>query len=357
MDIVQISEAESGYGKDIRFLQSSFWADFKAAHGWRAFRFACSKPLRFDASVLIRTFRVPLAGCVSVAYVPMGIDLPNSVIPVPDPAEYAQLLKDFAHALKPSLPRHTLCMRFDPPIDLFSPAERDAYAAALTAARSCRKALQDIQPPDTVLLNLSHTEDELLENMKPKWRYNIRLAQKKGVAVRVGTPDDIDIFYDLYKTTAERDGIAIHAKTYYRDLLERSGGDDIRVTLYIASHEDTPLAAIITLFSSREAVYLYGASSNEKRNLMPAYLLQWTAVCDAKKYGAAFYDFYGMPPTDDESHPMHGLYRFKTGFGGTIVHRPGSIDVPLSGLYGAYACAERLRGFWHKKIKKLLAGR
>ena len=90
---------------------------------------------------------------------------------------------------------------------------------------------------------------------------------------------------------------------------------------------------------------------------MPAYLLQWRAICDAKKAGSSYYDFYGMPPTEDENHPMHGLYRFKTGFGGQIVHRPGSIDVPLSKLYTFYTLAEKLRSFWYKKIKKKLVGR
>ena len=127
--------------------------------------------------------------------------------------------------------------------------------------------------------------------------------------------------------------------------------------LYIAEHENDALAAVIVLFAKNEAVYLYGASSNVKRNLMPAYLLQWTAVLQAKRAGCLTYDFYGMPPTDDEKHPMHGLYRFKTGFGGKIIHRPGSIDVPLSPLYVPFALAERLRMFYHKRLKKLFVRR
>ena len=88
---------------------------------------------------------------------------------------------------------------------------------------------------------------------------------------------------------------------------------------------------------------------------MPAYLLQWTAIQDAKRYGCPVYDFYGMPPTDDPSHPMHGLYLFKTGFGGTIVHRPGSFDVPVRPvMYKAYIVAERMRAFIFKKLVKKL---
>ncbi len=121
----------------------------------------------------------------------------------------------------------------------------------------------------------------------------------------------------------------------------------------MASFEGENLAAIITLFTKNQAIYLYGASSNSHRNLMPAYLLQWQAIQDAKNHGCQSYDFYGIPPTDDENHPMHGLYRFKTGFGGEIVHRTGSMDVNLSPLYAPYAVAEKLRLIWFKKIKKL----
>ena len=90
---------------------------------------------------------------------------------------------------------------------------------------------------------------------------------------------------------------------------------------------------------------------------MPAYLLQWTAIKDAKAYGSQYYDMYGMPPTDDENHPMHGLYLFKTGFGGKNIHRPGSYDVPTSNFYAFYNFAEKLRAFWHKKIMKKIRGR
>ena len=90
---------------------------------------------------------------------------------------------------------------------------------------------------------------------------------------------------------------------------------------------------------------------------MPAYLVQWTAIKDAKAFGSKIYDFYGMPPTDDENHPMHGLYLFKTGFGGAHVHRPGSFDIPLSSLYSFYTLAENARAFWNKKILKKIRGR
>ena len=125
------------------------------------------------------------------------------------------------------------------------------------------------------MLDLTLSEDELSANMKPKWRYNIRLAEKKGVSVKACAEDGIDIFYALYEQTAKRDGIALHTN-YYRSLLRLAKREGIysacTCTLYIAEHEGEALAAVIVLFWGKEAVYLYGASSNNKRNSMSAYL-------------------------------------------------------------------------------------
>ncbi|WP_432960098.1 lipid II:glycine glycyltransferase FemX [Treponema sp. OMZ 840] len=334
------------------FLQSAFWADFKAAHGWKPLSVSlCLKDGQtgaespFKISVLLRSFK----RFFTLAYIPMGPELP--LMQNTPPVLYSKVLADTARALKPLLPRNSLCVRMDVPLDFYSLEERGDFVYSIS--KPLVKAPSDIQPPDTNILDLTLSEDKISANMKSKWRYNINLASKRGVVVEKAGEEGIDIFYDLYLQTAKRDGIAVHAKNYYRDLLLRSGRDGVQITMYIAKHEGEALAAIIVLFSGSEAVYLYGASSNNKRNLMSAYLLQWTAIKDAKKAGCTTYDFYGIPPTDDENHPMHGLYRFKTGFGGKNVHRPGSIDFPLSLLYSLFRAAEKLRGFYHKRIKKI----
>ena len=357
--------ADGRYGQS--FLQSAFWADFKALHGWKPLRFeltVCSdapsvraalaaaadkaQSASFELSVLLRSFK----RFFSIAYIPLG---PGASLLELAQDELQSFWIRTAEAVKPFLPKNTLCLRFDPPLDFYSLDERDAFVRSIS--KPLVKSLADIQPPDTTVLDLTLSEDELSANMKPKWRYNIRLAEKKGVSVKACGEDGIDIFYALYEQTAKRDGIALHAKDYYRSLLRLAKSEGARsactCTLYIAEHEGEALAAVIVLFWGKEAVYLYGASSNNKRNFMSAYLLQWTAIRDAKKALCTSYDFYGMPPTDDENHPMHGLYRFKTGFGGKIIHRPGSIDFPLSKLYAPFSFAEKLRLFYYKKIKKL----
>jgi len=339
------------------FLQTPFWAKFKAAHGWKAYRFnwqaECDATFGGTVSVLVRQF----ARLFSIAYIPLGLELPdNAPFTVFDP-QYQKLLASFASAVRPQLPGNLFCIRMDPPVEFTDLNAKSDWISSLQ--HPLKKSPTDIQPPDTVLLDIRPEPEALLAGMKPKWRYNVKLAEKKGVTVEKCGAESVDRFYGLFEETASRDGIAVHAKSYYRDILERgaaaeAAGEPVKVTLYIAVYEDMPIAGIITLFTKTESVYLYGASSNQHRNVMPAYLLQWTVIQDARDFGAQVYDFYGCPPTDDEHHPMHGLFRFKNGFGGQLTHRAGSIDYPVKKVvYGLYITAEKLRAFWFKRVKKL----
>lgn len=349
-----------------RFQQTDFWCDFKCAHGWK-------KLTKNNINILYRTFKKGFIQ-FSLAYVPMAFEINDDEFffdekQNPDfEANYLQTLNDFAYSLKNDLPSNTLCIRYDLPLNFQSIENRNSFLYKVKNLSkvlnlNIKKSKIDIQPPDSTFLDLTKTDEDLLLNMKNKWRYNIRYAQKHDVKVRSVTASstdferDLESFYSLYKITALRDGIGLHPKSYYKDLLERGNDGDTKITLYLARHEDEDLAAIITLFNADEAIYLYGCSSNQKRNLMPAYLVQWTAICDAQKFGSKIYDFYGIPPTPDENHPMHGLYLFKTGFGGQMVHRLGCFDVPLSPFYRLYSIAEELRAFWHKKILKKIRGR
>jgi lipid II:glycine glycyltransferase (peptidoglycan interpeptide bridge formation enzyme) len=346
----------------LSFLQSRFWAGFKAGQGWKSF--FVPLPPTGDISVLARL----LGGRFCLAYVPFP--------PLPAAAKesavmLAEITKAAARALGENLPGGAFLIRYDLGREFSALEDCAAWKEALCAAGSgagLRNTLSTVQPPDTVILNIDLSEEELLARMKSKWRYNIGISLKRGVTVRLASGDslakDLAVFYSLYQETAARDRIAIHSRGYYESLFgaaEKSRmaaqGPEPDVRLYVASHEGEDLAAIITLFYGGEAVYLYGASSNSKRNLMAAYLLQWQAIRDAKTAGCVTYDFYGIPPTEHESHPMHGLYRFKTGFGGRIVHRPGCVDAPLSPIYPLYTLAETARAFYHKRLKKALLSR
>jgi lipid II:glycine glycyltransferase (peptidoglycan interpeptide bridge formation enzyme) len=212
-----------------------------------------------------------------------------------------------------------------------------------------------------VLVDLGPPPEAILAAMKPKWRYNIGLAEKKGLTVRrfsalpaLGgeTEEALGRFYALLRETAERDGIAVHSFEYYRGLFVHAaeyrsppGAAVPDLRLYLALYGDRALAGIVTLFRGSEGIYLYGASSGLHRNLMAPYALQWAAMRDARESGCRFYDLFGIPPSPDPAHPMAGLYRFKTGFAaGGIIHRPGSWDYPCRPLPARlYRIAEGLR--------------
>lgn len=373
-EIDQTNNSNRGY-----FQQTPFWCSFKEKHGWNYQKFEVEYSLedhnlqkKEEIGVLTRSFA---KGTFTLAYIPLFPELPfKGVLAKDQGIEFCHLLNDLALSLKPYLPKNTICVRFDPAVDFSSPEERDEFVygtqlISFADRLKVRKTKVDIQPPDSTQIDLTPSEEEILNNMKTKWRYNVNLSSRKGVLIEKinGNSEDLDqkldIFYDLYKITAERDGIGIHPKSYYKDLLTSSssmiaeGKDVPEVNLYIAKHEEDYLGAIITLFSKDESIYLYGCSSNVKRNLMPNFLLQWTAMKDAKQYGSKYYDMYGMPPTDDPNHPMHGLYLFKTGFGGNNIHRIGSYDVSLKFIYRYYVKAENFRAFWHKKVLKKIRGR
>ena len=450
---IKIHKIESSaHENDGTFLQTPFWCEFKARHGWTYRRFEieytlpplnaeegcdksksavveCEQSERIETTVctevavLNRSFA---KGFFSIAYIPLFPKLPyectpeevldkafsddneavveceqserientsekvsirpsdystTSVIsqeiitPETQAIEFAHFLSELAIALKPELPKNTIAIRFDPDVSFTNPEDRDLFNYGMQLITyadrlKIRKNSVDIQPPDSTLVDLTGTEEEILEKMHSKWRYNIRLSERKGVVIHrylgndINLSEKIDKFYELTKITNARDGNASHSKAYYADLIkssaeEVSAGKDVPViSLYIAEHEGEEIASIMTLFSHDEAIYLYGASSNNKRNLMPNHLLQWTAMKDAKAYGSKYYDMYGMPPEGkDENHPMHGLYMFKANFGGKNIHRTGSWDIPLKAIYHPYSAAEKLRAFWHKKVIKKLKGR
>jgi lipid II:glycine glycyltransferase (peptidoglycan interpeptide bridge formation enzyme) len=303
-------------GVSPRLLQTEYWSRVKQRHGWQPL----ALPLGYRG--LLRTIR-PFGGLVYVPHAPEIRDL-----------------ESFLEAFRESAPRKTFVARFDLP------------AEASRAPSTLVKAPVDIQPPDTVIVPLDANDDALMTAMHKKTRYNIRLAAKKGVEIRQAGADALDAWYELYRVTAERDHIAIHTKDYYQSVVELAG-DEVTVRFFLAYHEDQLLAGILVAFVGNTATYLYGASSNMKRNLMPAYLLQWEAMRAAREAGCEAYDLFGIPPSDDPAHPMHGLYRFKTGFGGRIEHRMGCWDLPLSGpRYGAYRQAEILRTWYYKKFRK-----
>lgn len=315
-----------------RFMQSPYWADIKEEYGFTPYFFIYETEGLLEPIVVLNR---PIFKKFSLAYIPHGPS--NNLLEKVS-------LKSLSKELKTFLPSSTFLIRYD----LLLEKESDK-----SVLKGCKKALADIQVPDTTILNIENDEETLLSQMHKKTRYNIRLAGKKGVIIRETDSSELDKWYDIYEITAKRDNIAIHSRAYYHSVfrrMEESSGVEIK--LLLAEHEEDILAGIIVVLSGSTATYLYGASTNIKRNLMPAYLLQWEAIKLSREVGIKEYDFYGIPPFDDKSHSMSGLYRFKTGFGGDIIHRVGCWDYYLSPVSYLFSIMERLRQFYYKKLRK-----
>ncbi|MGH2443854.1 MAG: lipid II:glycine glycyltransferase FemX, partial [Chloroflexota bacterium] len=200
-----------------------------------------------------------------------------------------------------------------------------------------------------IWVDLNATEDEILARQKQKTRYNTRLAARKGVSVHPGGPADIDEWYRLYQVTAQRDGFSIHDREYYRQVLVSLG--DGMARLLLAVHERGVIAGIIVLRFGRTAQYMYGASSNEKRNLMAPYLLQWEAMRWARASGATCYDLWGIPDRLDEKEDLWGVYRHKRGYGGELVRYIGAFDMVQAPL--RHGVLERVVRPLFKRVARL----
>jgi peptidoglycan pentaglycine glycine transferase (the first glycine) len=282
-------------------LQSGEWGELKAAFGWQAIRV-----VNGNAGVQILLRSLPLG--FTLAYLPKPISLGNF-----------QLLGEVDALCRA---RSSIMLKVEPDIwELDSGVNSMNAGSYLIGFQTSPHA---IQPLRTILVNLRGTEEDILSRMKQKCRYNIRLAEKKGVIVRAW--NDIVGFHNLMKMTGGRDGFGVHSIEYYKrayELFHPSG----KVEMLVAEFEGKPIAALMVFSRGKRAWYLYGASSDEERNRMPAYLLQWEAMRWAKSRGAEEYDLWGIPDEEastletqfeSRSDGLWGVYRFKRGFGGEV---------------------------------------
>lgn len=233
--------------------------------------------------------------------------------------------------------RGAIFLKIDPDVRLGSgiPGSTGSYdhslgeevEADLKALGWCYSSEQ-IQFRNTVIIDLSLSEEELSANMKQKTRYNVRLATRKGVTVRPGTEADLGILYRMYAETAYRDGFSIRDESYYIFTWGRFLTQGM-ADLLIAEVNAEPVAGLIMLRFAGKAWYMYGMSRQTHREKMPNYLLQWEAMLRAKATGCTMYDLWGAPDRFDQNDPMWGVYRFKEGLGGGVVRHIGAWDLPV----------------------------
>ena len=314
---------------DPHILQSWEWGKIKNQFGWQPTYHQWQTPGPAAALVLER--RIALASLSSplrILYVPKGPLLEWNHI-----ALRKQVLDDLQRLARD---RGAIFIKIDPDIVIATEplisdtARSNSLGQTITAdllSRGWRYSQDQIQFRNTVLLDLTASEEELLGRMKPKARYNIRLAERKGVHVRLGNAGDYPLLYRMYAETSIRDGFAIRDEGYHQAVWETFSQQGMAEPL-IAEVDDQPVAALILFYFAGKAWYLYGMSRALHREKMPNYLLQWEAMRRAKEKGCRSYDLWGAPDRFDETDPLWGVYRFKAGLGGQVLQTIGAWDLP-----------------------------
>ena len=301
------------------FAQSYLWGKQKPMWQWDAIAVR-GEDGAIRGSLAVMTRKVPGIGR-TLMYGCRG-----PVCDLDDRETFSQLL-DGARALAKKYKSYVI--KIDPDV----PSSNTAFSSMLQSfgfrAKEGGKNFEAIQPRYVFRLNVEgKTEAELLANFHQKWRYNIRLAERKGVTVRVCGKEMVPAFSDLMLTTGVRDGFVTRKPEYFAAMLDNLGE---HARLYMAfDPNDTPIAGTLAIHYGDKVWYLYGASSNEHRNLMPNYLLQWRMMQWAVETNCRIYDFRGVSGDVSEDNPLYGLFRFKQGFGGDFTEFVGEMDLVLS---------------------------
>ncbi|MBN2084635.1 MAG: peptidoglycan bridge formation glycyltransferase FemA/FemB family protein [Anaerolineales bacterium] len=319
-------------------LQAWDWGEAKSRFGWSVERrtWDIDGSIVAAAQILRRSVR---AGPVSATlfYVPKGplLDWHSPRIRNAVLADLEAIARR-AHAIQIKIDPDLIIGRGVPASAPEKTDEPGCEAVRALENRGWRFSPEQVQFRNTVILDLQPEESALLAAMKPKTRYNIRLAQKHGVSVREGAEQDLPLLYRMYAETADRDSFVIRSEEYYRDVwgaMMRAG----RARPLIAEVEGLPVAALILFHFASRGWYLYGMSRALHREKMPNHLLQWEAMRWLKHRGASAYDLWGAPDVFAESDPMWGVFQFKTGFGGQVIRFSGAWDFAPSTLrYSAY---------------------
>ena len=305
-------------------LQSWAWGELKSRWGWQMLPTVWELAGKPVAVAMLLKRPVPYTP-FTMLYAPKGpvLDYANS--------ELRRTILTRLQAMARS--EQAILVKIDPDVVQATGAESaepnplgQAFIADMQV-RGWQFSAEQIQFRNTVTLDLTQPEDDILRQMKQKTRYNIRLATRREVTVRTGTANDFPLLASLYATTSERNEFAIRPKSYYLDVWDTFDQAGM-LRLLIAEYAGKPLAAVVIIHNGQTALYMYGASNNSERKRMPTYLLQWEAIKWAKAQGCTLYDFWGAPDEFVESDRMWGVWRFKRGFNATVAHHVGAWDYP-----------------------------
>lgn len=306
-------------------LQTNTWVDLQRELG------------RTYTRLLILDGEIPVLGALLIEY-----DLPVSMNYVYAPCGPVVAPEHLTRELLALFAKEA--GRFSPEALFFRTDPRLTSGEELFRQGGFLLSKSHLQPIHTRILPLVSSIEEILGQMKPKTRYNIRLAEKKSIRIEESKDQGaIDSFYELMTQTSERDEFHPHSKEYYKKLVETLGSKNM-LSIFTAYKDASPIASIIVSYWGTQATYLHGASDYAHRNLMAPYLLQWQAIQQAKSRGCTSYDFWGISPEGAPDDAWAGVTRFKEGFGGKRVDYIGTLDYPFRPLlYKGYALVKSLR--------------
>jgi peptidoglycan pentaglycine glycine transferase (the first glycine) len=344
------------------FLQTYEWGQVKAKYGWSPLYAIWTDDGQFQvfketdpwspatdrcvAAALIlkrQILRNGFAARLSIFYSPKGplLDWTNEPLRI----RVLNDLQSFARK------QGAIFLKMDPDVVLGTGIPLSAQDGIQSSGQAVMSELMrkgwryssdQIQFRNTVLIDLVSSEQELLARMKQKTRYNIRLAERKGVTLRIGTTKDLNMLYEMYAETSVRDGFVIRDEAYYKTVWQTfmtnvqstvNNYQSPRAEPLIAEVNAEPVAAIFVFYFAGRAYYVHGMSRNAHREKMPTYLLQWEAIKRAKANTCDVYDLWGAPDVFDESDSMWGVYRFKEGLGGSVVRTLGAWDFAPNPLW------------------------
>lgn len=294
-------------------FQSWQWGELAKNENKKIWRLALKNKDKILAVGLAIKENLPLKK--SCLYLPRGLVIEKSILNAEIIRQILEILNYFLEELKKiGVRENAMAIRFDLPFLQGEIIKKDNLSKL-----GLRKSYKDIQPRTTLILDIARSEDELLNQMKPKTRYNLKLAAKKNLGVKIVSSlsgeeekKNFSYFYQLLLETSRRDKFFLHPKEHYQKLLESA-----LAKLFLAYYEGKVVGGIMVGFFGKTAVYLHGASSFEKRNLMAPYFLQWQAIKFAKSANFLNYDFGGIKSEKISSRSQEnwaGLTRFKNGF-------------------------------------------
>lgn len=330
-------------------LQSYEWGELNKYLGGRVYRLGALEGGQLIGAMMLNVSPVPLPvpglrwNWLYSARGPT-IGSPDSPA-LPALIDYAQ--REIAKA------EHAVVLRLEPNI-ADDTANEDEWLAAY-AKLGFQTNPNAVHGRRSWVLDIGPSDETLLANFKMTWRQNVRVAERKGVVIREATSDaDFDAYYNLLQVTSERDAFFIHQKDYHKEILRQfsSTGDAV---LYLAEHEGEAIAAKMLIRFGNWCWDMFGASSNNKRNLKPTYLLQYRCIQWAQAKGCSFFDFRTIPEILEPGEEMWGVYEYKKGFGGfSRLNMPTQDYVYRPIIYTAWRrSVEMKRARRHEERKKI----